>query len=77
MQDGTEVPAKLLLKDSDLDLAYVLPIKERKKNTRASILKKFPKILKVSKHQVFLTKSFRWEKLGKPCTDNRHYDEAG
>ena len=30
MQDGTEVPAKLLLKDVDLDLAYVLPIKERK-----------------------------------------------
>ena len=30
MQDGTEVPAKLLLKDVDLDLAYVLPIKERR-----------------------------------------------
>ena len=30
MQDGTEVPAKLLLKDSDLDLAFVLPIEERK-----------------------------------------------
>ena len=30
MQDGTEVPAKLILKDIDLDLAYVLPIKERK-----------------------------------------------
>ncbi len=29
MQDGTEVPAKLLLKDTDLDLAYVLPIKEK------------------------------------------------
>ncbi len=29
MQDGTEVPAKLLLKDTDLDLAFVLPIKEK------------------------------------------------
>lgn len=29
MQDGTEVPAKLLLKDTDLDLAYVLPIKKK------------------------------------------------
>ena len=32
MQDGTEVPAKLLLKDVDLDLAFVLPIKERKES---------------------------------------------
>jgi hypothetical protein len=29
MQDGTEVPAKLLLKDTDLDLAFVLPIKDK------------------------------------------------
>ena len=36
MQDGTEVPAKLLLKDTDLDLAYVLPIKE-KKNTKSEL----------------------------------------
>ncbi|MBP51715.1 MAG: hypothetical protein CMI27_01065 [Opitutae bacterium] len=28
MQDGTEVPARMLLKDVDLDLAFVLPIKE-------------------------------------------------
>ena len=27
MQDGTEVPARLVLKDSDLDLAFVLPLK--------------------------------------------------
>ena len=27
MPDGSEVPAKILLKDNDLDLAYVLPIK--------------------------------------------------
>jgi hypothetical protein len=26
MPDGSEVPAKILLKDNDLDLAYVLPI---------------------------------------------------
>ena len=28
MPDGSEVPAKILLKDNDLDLAYVLPITE-------------------------------------------------
>ena len=32
MQDGTEVPARLVLKDSDLDLAFVLPIKQKKDN---------------------------------------------
>ena len=32
MQDGTEVPAKLVLKDTDLDLAFVLPIKQKKDN---------------------------------------------
>jgi hypothetical protein len=30
MPDGSEVPAKILLKDNDLDLAYVLPITEEK-----------------------------------------------
>ena len=37
MQDGTEVPAKLLLKDVDLDLAFVLPIKERKEEYKEVI----------------------------------------
>ena len=32
MQDGTEVPAKLVLKDTDLDLAFVLPIKQKEDN---------------------------------------------
>ena len=32
MQDGTEVPAKLVLKDTDLDLAFVLPIKQKQDN---------------------------------------------
>ena len=30
MPDGSEVPAQILLKDNDLDLAYVLPITEEK-----------------------------------------------
>lgn len=42
MQDGTEVPAKLLLKDVDLDLAYVLPIKERKDEYRDVVFSKVP-----------------------------------
>ncbi len=42
MQDGTEVPAKLLLKDSDLDLAYVLPIKERGEEYKGVNFKKVP-----------------------------------
>ena len=42
MQDGTEVPAKLLLKDVDLDLAYVLPIKERKDEYKGVIFSKVP-----------------------------------
>jgi hypothetical protein len=42
MQDGTEVPAKLLLKDVDLDLAYVLPIKERKDEYKDVIFSKVP-----------------------------------
>ena len=31
MQDGSEVPAKLILKDSDLDLAFLLPLKDKEK----------------------------------------------
>jgi hypothetical protein len=31
MQDGSEVPAKLILKDSDLDLAFLLPLKDEEK----------------------------------------------
>ena len=42
MQDGTEVPAKLLLKDVDLDLAYVLPIMERKDEYKEVIFSKVP-----------------------------------
>jgi len=32
LQDGTEVPAKLVVKDTDLDLAFVLPIKQKPEN---------------------------------------------
>ena len=43
MQDGTEVPAKLLLKDSDLDLAFVLPIEERKNEFKDIVFSRVPK----------------------------------
>ena len=43
MQDGTEVPAKLLLKDSDLDLAFVLPIEERKNEFKDVVFSRVPK----------------------------------
>ena len=32
MQDGTEIPARLLLKDVDLDLAYLLPLPSAKES---------------------------------------------
>ena len=47
MQDGTEVPAKLLLKDVDLDLAFVLPIKERWEEYKDVVFSQVPQ--KVSK----------------------------
>ena len=43
MQDGTEVPAKLLLKASDLDLAFVLPIEERKNEFKDIVFSRVPK----------------------------------
>ncbi|MFL2914643.1 MAG: hypothetical protein ACJZ64_08415 [Opitutales bacterium] len=43
MQDGTEVPAKLLLKDSDLDLAFVLPIEEKKNEFKDIVFSRVPK----------------------------------
>jgi hypothetical protein len=46
MQDGTEVPAKLLLKDTDLDLAFVLPIKDEDKKSKKRI---FPYVPRSSK----------------------------
>lgn len=46
MQDGTEVPAKLLLKDTDLDLAFVLPIKDEDEKSKKRI---FPYVPRSSK----------------------------
>jgi hypothetical protein len=43
MQDGTEVPAKLLLKDTDLDLAFVLPIKDEDKKSKKRIFPYVPR----------------------------------
>lgn len=37
MQDGTEVPARLLLKDVDLDLAFVLPVEESVDSSENSV----------------------------------------
>ena len=41
MPDGSEVPAKILLKDNDLDLAYLLPI-SNEKNIENNQIKPFP-----------------------------------
>jgi hypothetical protein len=35
LQDGTEIPARLLLKDEDLDLAYLLPIENSEEDLAA------------------------------------------
>jgi hypothetical protein len=43
MQDGTEVPAKLLLKDTDLDLAFVLPIREKDEKHEKRIFPHVPR----------------------------------
>ena len=48
MQDGTEVPAKLLLKDTDLDLAFVLPIKDEDETSKKRI---FPYVPRSSKRK--------------------------
>ena len=42
MQDGSEVPAKLLLKDSDLDLAFLLPLKDDNKNYENIVFQPVP-----------------------------------
>ena len=63
MKDGTEVPAKLLLKDVDLDLAFVLPIPDSiemqdgiefspvplQKNNKAKSLQVLDEVVSVSK----------------------------
>ena len=70
MQDGTEVPAKLLLKDTDLDLAYVLPIKEKgekheKRTFSPSPVHPKPKTL------CLWTRSYLWANWGETSTDNQ------
>ena len=35
MQDGSEIPARLILKDSDLDLAFLLPISNSSNPSKA------------------------------------------
>ena len=54
MQDGTEVPAKLLLKDVDLDLAYVLPIKERKEEFKGVVFSKVPSQAELANDPIIL-----------------------
>ena len=63
MQDGTEVPAKLLLKDSDLDLAYVLPIKERKEEYKGVHFEKVPQNIKSFKTPSILDEVISMGKL--------------
>ena len=51
MQDGSEVPARLLLKDSDLDLAFLLPLKDDKKNEDEIVFQPVLKSEKTNKPQ--------------------------
>ena len=46
MQDGTEVAARFLLKDSDLDLAFVLPFQDDDSNSDDVIFSKVPEMVK-------------------------------
>jgi len=54
MQDGTEVPARLLLKDTDLDLAYVLPIKNKHSEHEDIIFSKVPQQAKENRTPIIL-----------------------
>ena len=65
MQDGTEVPAKLLLKDSDLDLAFVLPIEERRNEFKDIVFSKVPKQASVDETPVILDEVVSIGKLRK------------
>ena len=70
MQDGTEVPAKLLLKDTDLDLAYVLPIKEKGEKHEKRTFSPFP-VHPKPKTLCLWTRSYLWANWGETSTDNQ------
>jgi hypothetical protein len=65
MQDGTEVPAKLLLKDSDLDLAFVLPIEERRNEFKDIVFSRVPKQASVDETPIILDEVVSIGKLRK------------
>lgn len=65
MQDGTEVPAKLLLKDVDLDLAFVLPIKERREEYKDVLFSQVPKKVSEENQPVILDEVVSIGKLKK------------
>ncbi len=65
MQDGTEVPARLLLKDSDLDLAFVLPIEERRDEFKDIVFSKVPKQVSEDEQPIILDEVVSIGKLRK------------
>tara|TARA_B100002019_G_C21243767_1_gene587108 strand:- start:540 stop:1244 length:705 start_codon:yes stop_codon:yes gene_type:complete len=54
MQDGTEVAARFLLKDSDLDLAFVLPFQDDDSNSDDVIFSKVPEMVKDDEYPMIL-----------------------
>ena len=54
MQDGTEVAARFLLKDSDLDLAFVLPFQDDDSNSDDVIFSKVPEMVKEDEYPMIL-----------------------
>ena len=54
MQDGTEVAAKFLLKDTDLDLAYVLPDNSNSSDLKNIVFSKVPEMADQKKQPLIL-----------------------
>lgn len=65
MQDGTEIPARLLLKDVDLDLAYLLPISNSEKDAKNTPFSTVPGISKKAPTPTVLDEVVSIAKLGR------------
>ena len=63
MQDGTEVAARFLLKDSDLDLAFVLPFQDDDSNSDDVIFSKVPEMVKDDEYPMILDEEVSIGKL--------------
>ena len=65
MQDGTEIPARLLLKDVDLDLAYLLPISNPEEDGKSSPFSTVPGLTKKAPTPTVLDEVVSIAKLGR------------